>query len=85
MRLTDILSRMCAGQGRDGDLEALAWLGPLMEQTTLCGLGQAAPVPVVGAMNLFREEFEAHVYDKRCPAGYCEALAGDKVPVGVGG
>jgi NADH:ubiquinone oxidoreductase subunit F (NADH-binding) len=84
MRLTDILSRMCAGEGRPGDLEALAWLGPLMEQTTLCGLGQAAPVPAVGAMNLFREEFEAHIHEKRCPAGYCEALAAEPVLVGVG-
>ncbi|HLH73149.1 MAG TPA: NADH-ubiquinone oxidoreductase-F iron-sulfur binding region domain-containing protein [Chloroflexota bacterium] len=83
MRLTDILTRMCHGQGRPGDLEALAWLGPLMEQTTLCGLGQAAPVPAVGAMNIFREEFEAHIHEKRCPAGFCEALAEKRVPVGV--
>ncbi|HLZ08740.1 MAG TPA: NADH-ubiquinone oxidoreductase-F iron-sulfur binding region domain-containing protein, partial [Chloroflexota bacterium] len=84
MRLTDILTRMCSGQGRAGDLEDLAWLGPLMEQTTLCGLGQAAPVPAVGAMNLFREEFEAHIVDKRCPAGFCEALTEKIVLVGVG-
>lgn len=84
MRLTDILSRMCTGQGRPGDLEALAWLGPLMEQTTLCGLGQAAPVPAVGAMNLFRAEFEAHIHDQTCPAGFCEALAKERVPVGAG-
>ncbi|HEX5418096.1 MAG TPA: NADH-ubiquinone oxidoreductase-F iron-sulfur binding region domain-containing protein [Chloroflexota bacterium] len=84
MRLTDILTRMCNGLGREGDLEALAWLGPLMESTTLCGLGQAAPVPAVGALNIFREEFEAHIHDKRCPAGFCEALAEKKVPVGVG-
>jgi NADH:ubiquinone oxidoreductase subunit F (NADH-binding)/(2Fe-2S) ferredoxin len=83
MRLTDILTRMCSGEGRPGDLEALAWLGPLMEQTTLCGLGQAAPVPAVGAMNLFREEFEAHINEKRCPAGFCEALTGQRVPVGA--
>ena len=83
MRLTDILTRMCNGHGRAGDLEALAWLGPLMEQTTLCGLGQAAPVPAVGAMNIFREEFEAHIHDKRCPAGFCEALVETRVPVGV--
>lgn len=84
MRLTDILTRMCNGQGRAGDLEALAWLGPLMEQTTLCGLGQAAPVPAIGAMNIFREEFEAHIYEKRCPAGFCEALTAEtRVPVGA--
>ena len=85
MRLTDILTRMCEGRGRQGDLEALAWLGPLMEQTTLCGLGQAAPVPAVGAMNIFREEFEAHINEKRCPAGFCEALVEQRVPVGVSG
>ncbi len=83
MRLTDILTRMCNGEGRPGDLEALAWLGPLMEQTTLCGLGQAAPVPAVGAMNIFREEFEAHIHEKRCPAGFCEALADRRAPVGA--
>ena len=83
MRLTDILTRACNGQGRPGDLEALAWLGPLMEQTTLCGLGQAAPVPAVGAMNIFREEFEAHIHEKRCPAGFCEALVEQRVPVGA--
>lgn len=84
MRLTDILTRMCNGQGRPGDLEALAWLGPLMESTTLCGLGQAAPVPAVGAMNIFREEFEAHIYEKRCPAGSCEALREERVLVAAG-
>jgi NADH-quinone oxidoreductase subunit F len=84
MRLTDILTRMCAGHGRAGDLEALEWLGPLMEQTTLCGLGQAAPVPAVGALRHFRDEFEAHINDKRCPAGFCEVLTDKKVLVGVG-
>jgi NADH-quinone oxidoreductase subunit F len=83
MRLTDILTRLTRGEGRDGDLEALSWLGPLMESTTLCGLGQAAPVPAIGAMNLFREEFEAHIHEKRCPAGYCEALVEQRVPVGA--
>jgi NADH-quinone oxidoreductase subunit F len=83
MRLTDILTRMTRGEGRDGDLEALGWLGPLMESTTLCGLGQAAPVPAIGAMNLFRDEFEAHIHDKHCPAGYCEALVERSVAVGV--
>jgi NADH-quinone oxidoreductase subunit F len=84
MRLTDILTRMCRGEGRPGDLEALEWLGPLMEQTTLCGLGQAAPVPAVGALNLFRAEFEAHIVEKRCPAGSCEALAEKREPVAAG-
>lgn len=83
MRLADILTRMCNGEGRPGDLEALAWLGPLMEQTTLCGLGQAAPVPAVGAMNIFREEFEAHINEKRCPAGFCEALVDRHASVGA--
>jgi NADH-quinone oxidoreductase subunit F len=84
MRLTDILSRITRGEGREGDLAAIEWLGPLMEQTTLCGLGQAAPVPAIGAINLFRAEFEAHIHDKYCPAGVCEALAAGKVLVGAG-
>jgi NADH:ubiquinone oxidoreductase subunit F (NADH-binding) len=72
MRLTDILHRISLGEGRLEDLDALAWLGPLMEETTLCGLGQSAPVPAIGAMKLFREEFEAHIREKRCPAGVCD-------------
>ncbi len=71
MRLTDILDRLSRGEGRLEDLDSLAWLGPLMEETTLCGLGQSAPVPAIGALNLFRSEFEAHVLEKRCPAGVC--------------
>jgi len=80
MRLTDILHRLSSGEGRPEDLDTLAWLGPLMEQTTLCGLGQSAPVPAVGAMKLFREEFEAHARDRRCPAGVCDM--GSPIPRG---
>ena len=75
MRLTDILSRISSGDGRMEDLDTLEWLKKLMERTTLCGLGQAAATPAFGAARVFRAEFEAHIKEKRCPAGVCEALA----------
>lgn len=74
MRLTDILSRISNGEGRMEDFDTLAWLKRLMERTTLCGLGQAAATPAFGAAKVFRAEFEAHIKEKRCPAGVCEAL-----------
>jgi len=74
MRLTDILSRISTGEGRMEDFDTLDWLKGLMERTTLCGLGQAAATPAFGAARVFRAEFEAHIKEKRCPAGVCEAL-----------
>ncbi len=57
------------------DFDTLEWLQKLMARTTLCGLGQAAATPAFGAARVFRAEFEAHIKEKRCPAGVCEALA----------
>jgi NADH-quinone oxidoreductase subunit F len=74
MRMLEILDRLCAGEGRAEDLANLAELAERVARTSLCGLGQTAPNPVRTAMRYFREEFEAHVREKRCPAGRCRAL-----------
>lgn len=73
-RMLEILDRLCAGEGREGDLENLAELADRVQRTSLCGLGQTAPNPVLTALRYFPEEFEAHLVDKRCPAGRCVAL-----------
>jgi NADH-quinone oxidoreductase subunit F len=72
-RLLDILERICAGQGRAGDLEKLEELAKQVAQGSLCGLGQTAPNPVLTTLRYFREEYEAHLQG-RCPAGRCRAL-----------
>jgi NADH-quinone oxidoreductase subunit F len=72
-RLLDILERLCAGQGRAGDLEKLEELAEQVAQGSLCGLGQTAPNPVLTTLRYFREEYEAHIQG-RCPAGRCRAL-----------
>jgi NADH-quinone oxidoreductase subunit F len=73
-RMLEILTRMCSGQGEPEDLEQLERLARNVKLTSLCGLGQAAPNPVLSALTHFREEFEAHIHDKRCPAGVCRDL-----------
>jgi NADH-quinone oxidoreductase subunit F len=74
-RMLEILERLCEGEGREEDLENLAELADRVSRTSLCGLGQTAPNPVLTSLRYFREEFEAHVHEKRCPAGRCTALA----------
>jgi len=73
-RMGEILDRICAGEGRPDDIETLETLGHLMKKTTLCGLGQTAPNPVLSTIRYFREEYEAHIFEKRCPALVCKAL-----------
>lgn len=73
-RLLEILTRICDGKGRDGDIESLEELSQWIMATSLCGLGQGAPNPVVTTLKLFRDEYEAHIYEKRCPAKVCKAL-----------
>jgi NADH-quinone oxidoreductase subunit F len=73
-RMVEILDRLGEGRGRPGDLENLEELADRVSRTSLCGLGQTAPNPVSTALRYFREEFEAHVREKRCPAGRCSAL-----------
>jgi NADH:ubiquinone oxidoreductase subunit F (NADH-binding) len=73
-RILDILERICAGQGRDGDIERLENLCRQIKLTSLCGLGQGAPNPVESTLKHFRAEYEAHIYEKRCPAKVCRGL-----------
>ncbi len=73
-KMQEILGRICRGEGRRGDIELLEDLGQEMKRTALCAPGQAAPHPVLSTLRYFRHEFEAHIYDKRCPAAVCSAL-----------
>lgn len=73
-RMLEILQRITQGEGREEDLQHLEELGETIRQTSLCGLGQTAPNPVLSTLRYFRHEYEAHIRDKKCPAGACSAL-----------
>jgi NADH-quinone oxidoreductase subunit F len=73
-RMLEIVTRICEGRGEEGDIEKLIDLGEKIKETSLCGLGQTAPNPVLSAIRHFREEFEAHIRDKHCSAGVCPGL-----------
>ena len=73
-RLLEILERITKGQGREDDLERLETLSGGIKAMSLCGLGQTAPNPVLSTLKYFREEYEAHIRHKKCPAKVCKAL-----------
>jgi NAD-dependent dihydropyrimidine dehydrogenase PreA subunit len=73
-RMFEILERITSGKGTLEDLDDLKELGEIIKDTSLCGLGQSAPNPVLSTLRYFYEEYEAHVVDKRCPAGACTDL-----------
>jgi NADH-quinone oxidoreductase subunit F/NADP-reducing hydrogenase subunit HndC len=73
-RMLEILTRICQGQGQVADVEKLERLGRMVADTSLCGLGQTAPNPVLSTLRYFRDEYDAHVLEKRCPAGSCQSL-----------
>ena len=73
-RMLSILERIVDGCGEDGDIELLLELAETISATALCGLGKTAALPVVSTIACFRDEYEAHIYDKRCPAGSCSKL-----------
>ncbi len=73
-RMLEILERIVAGKGEDGDIELLLELAETISATALCGLGKSAPSPVVSTIKNFRNEYEAHIYNKTCPAGACQKL-----------
>jgi NADH:ubiquinone oxidoreductase subunit F (NADH-binding)/Pyruvate/2-oxoacid:ferredoxin oxidoreductase delta subunit len=75
-RMLEILTRMTEGEGKEGDIELLESLAKNIKATALCGLGQTAPNPVLSTLRYFRHEYEAHIKEKRCPAGACSKLAG---------
>jgi NADH-quinone oxidoreductase subunit F len=73
-RMLEILERICAGKGEEKDLDVLAELGEQVKSSSLCGLGQTAPNPVLTTLRYFHDEYEAHIKDKQCPAKACLAL-----------
>ncbi len=73
-RLSEILDRIVKGEGKEGDIELLEELCPTIKDGALCGLGQTAPNPVLTTIRYFRNEYEAHIRDKKCPAKECPAL-----------
>ena len=79
VQMYDILRRMTTGEGSEGDLEMLKNLCDLLRETSLCGLGQTAPNPVVSTLKYFAEEYEAHIREHRCPAGHCALEAKEAI------
>ncbi len=73
-RMLEILTRLCEGKGRSGDLELLNELAQKIKSNSLCALGQSAPNPVLTTLRYFRAEYEAHLNNKKCPAHRCTAL-----------
>lgn len=73
-RLLEILERITKGEGKESDLELLESLGNDVKATSLCGLGQTAPNPVLSTIKYFKHEYEAHIRDKKCPARVCRDL-----------
>lgn len=73
-RMLEILERIVEGNGNEGDIELLEELSDTISNTALCGLGKSAPNPVVSTISNFREEYETHVYEKKCPARQCQKL-----------
>ncbi len=73
-QMLDILSRICNGEGREGDIELLEELGVMMQRFSLCGLGTSAANPVLTTILYFRNEYESHIKEKKCTAGVCKAL-----------
>jgi len=74
LRMYEILERITRGESREGDLDRLERLANLVKKTALCGLGQTAPNPVLSTLKHFRDEYEIHVKEKRCPAKVCKKL-----------
>jgi ferredoxin len=74
LRMMEMLEEITAGNGREGDIDKLARMSDLIKKTSLCGLGQTAPNPVLSTIRYFREEYEAHISAKKCPAKVCKPL-----------
>lgn len=78
-RMLEILTRITQGKGEEGDIELLEDLCYKIKDTALCGLGQTAPNPILSTIKYFRHEYEAHIREKRCPAGSCTRLVGYRI------
>jgi len=73
-RLLEILTGICEGRGKEGDIELLEEMGSMVQKFSLCGLGTSAPNPLLTTILYFRDEYEAHIRDKKCTAGVCKPL-----------
>ena len=73
-QMLEILTRICNGEGKKGDIKLLEELGVMMQRFSLCGLGTSAPNPVLTTILYFRDEYDKHIRDKKCPAGVCKPL-----------
>jgi NADH:ubiquinone oxidoreductase subunit F (NADH-binding) len=73
-RMLEVLTDICEGRGKPGDIELLEELGLMVRRFSLCGLGTSAPNPVLTTILYFRDEYQAHIEDKKCPAGVCKSL-----------
>lgn len=73
-RMFEILEKITHGKGEDGDIEKLEILAKNIKASALCGLGQTAPNPILSTLRYFRDEYEAHIRDKKCPAGVCKSM-----------
>ncbi len=78
-RMLEMLTAITDGKGKEGDIEKLEKLAKSIKAGALCALGQTAPNPILSTLRYFRDEYEAHIYEKRCPAGVCTALIGYKI------
>jgi NADH-quinone oxidoreductase subunit F len=73
-RMLEVLTRITEGEGHDGDIELLEELAARTKNSSLCGLGQTAPNPVLTTLKYFRSEYEAHITNRKCPAHHCQKL-----------
>jgi len=82
LRMLEILDRITKGEGNKEDLDTLEDLANEIIKNSLCGLGQSAPNPVLSTLHYFRDEYEAHIVEKRCPALQCTALIRYEIDAG---
>jgi NADH-quinone oxidoreductase subunit F len=73
-QMYQIMERICDGKGKDGDIEKLTKLAGVIKDTSLCGLGQSAPNPVLSTIRFYEGEYRAHIYEKKCPSHVCKHL-----------
>ena len=73
-RMCEILTDITEGCGKEEDLELLEEMGEVVKDASMCGFGQTAPNPVLSTLKYFRNEYDAHIEEKKCPAGICKSL-----------
>ena len=83
VRMLEILNKITSGNGEMEDLDRLEELATYIKSASLCGLGQTAPNPVLSTLRNFRDEYVAHIKDKKCPAGVCKKLLSYTIPINV--